>query len=409
MIPKLKKELFTPDDPNMNAKVGALTTAFMVAYMLLSPVFGWLADRMSRWWLVGGAVLVWSLASGASGLATTYLIMFLTRCVVGVGEAAYGPVAPTLISDLYPVKKRGWVLAWFYAAIPVGSALGFVLGGFMAGQEDAGLGWRWAFYLVVPPGVLLAMWCFFMPEPGRGLADNAAGHSHGNAGWRQYSVLWKTPSYVLCCAGMTASTFAIGGIAVWMPEYVSEFRRAGELDEVNAIFGAILVVSGLAATLVGGWLGDRLRQRYPGSYFLVSGGGMLVAFPCFIAALYTPFWFAWVWIFLAIFCLFLNTGPANTILANVTHPAIRATGFALNIFIIHVLGDAISPAIIGGINDLTRAEGDPLGDMNVGFLVVSSMILLSGILWIWGAQYLQRDTELAPRRLNTQAEPASAV
>jgi hypothetical protein len=208
---------------------------------------------------------------------------------------------------------------------------------------------------------------------------------------------------------MTAMTFAVGGISIWMPKYV--FARyvndglavegqSGVLAHVNLIFGGILVVSGLVATLAGGLIGDRLRARMPGSYFLVSGVGMLVGFPLFVASLYVPFPLAWVFIGLAIFCLFLNTGPTNTILANVTHPSIRSSAFALNILVIHLLGDAVSPPIIGFITDLTKTSANPKGDMNAGFLLVSLTILASGVFWIWGARHLQRDTELAPTRLS---------
>ena len=115
---------FKPDD----ACLGLLATAFMVIYMIGSPLFARLAERRSRWVLVGIGVVLWSLASGASGLAWSFGMLLLTRCLVGIGEAAYGPIAPAVISDLYPVKIRGRVLAWFYLALPVGTALGFMLG-----------------------------------------------------------------------------------------------------------------------------------------------------------------------------------------------------------------------------------------------------------------------------------------
>ena len=146
-----------------SSAVGWLVLAFLVTYMLLSPVFGWLADRYSRWMLIGIGVALWSLASGASGLANSYAALLATRCLIGVGEAAYGPVAPTLISDLYPLAVRGKVLAWFYAAIPVGSALGYILGSPFAHPGR----WHYAFFLTLPPGLLLGAWCFFMREPAR--------------------------------------------------------------------------------------------------------------------------------------------------------------------------------------------------------------------------------------------------
>jgi MFS family permease len=374
-------------DPTIEGRIGSLNTAFMFSYMLIAPLFGWLEGRWSRWLLIGVGVVLWSLASGASGLAATFLVLWVTRCFVGIGEGAYGPVAPTLISDLFPVSRRGRALSWFYAAIPVGSALGYVLGGMVAGLTGD---WRWAFYVVVPPGLLLGLLCFFRRDPPRGLADPGAGGAR-RARLRDYAVLLRTPSYVLNTLGMTAMTFAMGGIAFWMPRYVFETRGWGDKPTVNILFGLIVVVSGLGATLLGGLAGDKLRDRYPGSYFLVSGLAMLAGFPLVLLVLYTPFPAAWVFVFLACFCLFFNTGPTNTILANVTHPSIRAAGFGLNIFIIHALGDAISPPIIGLISGYFN--------LNVGFLVVSGMFLVSSLFWLVGTRYLARDTALAATRL----------
>src|SRR5688572_8788558 len=116
--PEIAREFFgtAEDDPVTLAKMGSLATAFLLSYMLAAPLFGWLADRMSRWLLIGLSVLLWSLATGASGLAATFGILLMTRLFVGVGEAGYGPAAPTIISDFYPVARRGAVLAWFYMA-----------------------------------------------------------------------------------------------------------------------------------------------------------------------------------------------------------------------------------------------------------------------------------------------------
>jgi MFS family permease len=327
-----------------------------------------------------------------TGVATPFVLMFLTRCCLGVGEAAYTPVAPTMLSDLYPVERRGQILAWFYAAIPVGSALGYLIGGVVTGLTGD---WRHAFYLVVPPGLLLGVWCFFMREPPRGQADLATEGNARGARWADYLVLLKTPSYVLDIIGYMALTFATGGIAAWMPKYISKYRQAGDLTEVDAYFGGILVVAGLTATLAGGWAGDYLRGRgFRGSYFLVSGVAMLLGFPLLLATLYVPFPFAWVLVFFTCFFLFFNTGPINTILANVTHPSMRATGFALCTFFIHALGDVISPPIIGAINDAND------GDMNPAFVMVSFLILVGGLVWLYGIRYLDRDTALAPTRLS---------
>jgi len=332
----------------------------------------------------------------------------ITRCFVGVGEAAYGPVAPVLISDLYPVKMRGQVLAWFYMAIPVGYALGFVIGDLVArsdigawGEQALGIhaeSWRWAFYIVVFPGVVLGLWSLFMKEPPRGQADLVQAARATKVNWRTYLVFLRTPSYVFCTLGMTAMTFAMGGIAFWMAYYLKQ--KPGAPEAVKLIFGVITVVAGLSATLLGGWVGDKLRARIPGSYFLVSGIGMLLGFPFMLLMLNSSFNMIWVWLFLTCFCLFFNTGPTNTILANVTHPAIRAAGFALNILVIHTFGDVTSPVVIGIISDRYS--------MTTAFMVVSVMFLVAGGFWLGGMKFLQRDTELAPHRLSFGSQPSKA-
>jgi MFS family permease len=412
-----------PRDASIEWKMGSLNTAFMVSYMLIAPLFGFLADRMSRWFLVGIGVIVWSLATGATGLVSPdfslagnmFLTVFLARCLVGIGEAAYGPVAPTIISDLYPVEKRGSKMALFYVAIPVGSALGYVTGGLVTAWADQNWGelrdnWRYAFYVVVPFGLVLGLWCFRMKDPPRGFADSGA--VDRKATWDDYLAVLKTPSYLLTTLGMTAMTFAMGGMAFWMPRY-AVMRGMGDLADVNVRFGIVVVVSGLAATILGGIAGDNLKARIPGAYFLVSAIAMGLAFFFVLGALYADhlvarfpnFWNAlfpdnidapitlfWTFIFLACFCLFFNTGPTNTILANVTHPSVRASAFALNILIIHGLGDAISPPIIGLINGYA-------GNMTAGFLTVSFMCLVASLLWFLGIKHLERDTALAPHRL----------
>ena len=380
--PLIADQFFSATDETAMAQTGGLATAFLVSYMVLAPVFGWLADRFSRWLLIAAGVAVWSLASGWSGLAGTFAALVLTRVFVGVGEAAYGPAAPTIIADLYPVEKRGRMLSYFYLAIPVGSALGYAFGGWV-GQH---YGWRMPFYLVTIPGLILAAVCLPMRDP-RGV--RASGAEKPPLRFADVLALFRIKSYVLNTAAMTAMTFAVGGISFWLPRYLykdraADFGGAPSLGTINLTFGAITVVAGLLATLLGGWVGDRVRRRYPSAYFLVSGGGILFAFPCIVAILRTPFPAAWGFVFLAIFFLFFNTGPANAALANVTPPAMRATAFALNILAIHALGDAISPPLIGWIAGQTS--------MNTAFLLVSITTALASAFWLIGARYLGRDT-----------------
>jgi len=420
VVPKIESQFGTG-----SGVTGLLSTAFMLSYMCAAPVFGWLADRYSRWLLVSLGVIVWSIASGLSGLADGITVMLLTRIFVGVGEAAYGPAAPTIISDLYAVERRGRVMACFYAAIPVGSALGFLLGGLVL---KLGYSWHWAFFVVVPPGIVVGIAALFLRDPPR---RQSAPGTPAVKGLAVYRELLRTPSYVFTTIGMTAMTFAMGGIAFWMPKYIvwrqwldgvldvsaetnllgsaamvfhslaagvgttwpllarvmtTAVQDTASLAAANQVFGPIVVASGLSGTLLGGWTGDFLRRKIRGSYFIVSAVMMALAFPLVYGITASPFAYLWYLTFAACFCLFFNTGPTNTILANVTRAPIRAAGYAINIFVIHALGDAISPPLIGVIND---AAG---GNMNRGFLAVSFAILVSSVLWFIGSRFLDADT-----------------
>ncbi len=372
--PEIRAHFFAPDDVNAMAKTGTLATAFLVSYMLTAPIFGVLADRMSRWLLIGLAVLAWSLASGATGLAVTFGMLLATRLFVGIGEGAYGPAAPTIISDFFPIAIRGRVLAYFCAAIPVGSALGYVLGGFI----ETHLSWRWAFYLVAPPGILLGATCLFLRDPRYRYGQMTKRES---VDWKQYGTLFRTPSYVINTIAQTAMTFALGGLAFWIPGYL-QYRH--QPASTRIIFGGITVVAGLISTILGGVAGDRLRKSVPGSYFLVSGIGMLLAFPFTVGMVFTPFPWAWIMLFFAVFFVFFNTGPSNTAIANVTLPAVRATGFAINILVIHALGDALAPPLIGAIAGRSN--------LDVAFLFISVTMLIAGVIWLAGMKFLARDT-----------------
>src|SRR6058998_1877833 len=373
--PDIRASFFATGDVNAMTKTGLLGDAFFVTYMISAPILGLLADRFSRWIIIGSAVILWSLASGGSGLAATFAILFATRICVGIGEGGYGPAAPTILSDLFPIETRGRIMAIFCAAIPVGSALGYVIGGLVG----AHLGWRWAFYLVTPPGLLLGLLCFWQRDP-----RVTGGHliQKSRRSIRDYLNLFRTRSYLINCIAQTLMTFVTGGLGFWVPAYLRYRNQSSEVG--MTIFGLITVVAGLVSTLLGGIVADRLRPRFPGSYFWVSGIGMLIACPFFIATLYIPFPVTWVAMFFAIFFLFLNTGPSNTALANVSLPAVRATAFAVNIFVIHALGDVQAFWLLGYIGGHTN--------MHVAFLVVSGIILLSGLVWLSGVKYVAADT-----------------
>src|SRR5205823_10604983 len=200
---EIRAHIFAANDPNAHFLSGALGRAFLWSYMISSLIFGWIADRFSRWVIIGVGVILWSGATAGSGFATTFAFLFAMRLLVGVGEGAYGPAAPTIIADSFPLSIRGRVMSYFYVAIPFGSAIGYAIGGFVA----AHWGWQRAFLVVAPPGVLLGILCFFRRDP-----RVAPQHLERKrrAHLQDYIALARTPSYVLNTLAMTALTFAIG-------------------------------------------------------------------------------------------------------------------------------------------------------------------------------------------------------
>jgi predicted MFS family arabinose efflux permease len=370
VFPQIKAELDLSD-----AQLGALASAFMVVYMTAAPALGYLGDRWSRRLLSAWGVACWSLATAASGLASRYGHLVAARAAVGIGEASYGACAPSLLADYYPVERRGRALAVFMMAIPVGSALGYILGGLLG----TWVGWRAAFFIAGTPGLLAAWLTARLVEPRRGETpgDEAA------VPFRSRVVaLLRTPAYVLDTLAMAALTFTLGGLAAWFPTFLVRERGLG-LATANAAFGLITLATGFLGTMAGGVLGDQLLQTRRSAYFLVSAWGLFAGFPFALLAILSPA--AWIMlpaIFVAEFCLFLNTGPLNAVIANVSHSSVRATAYAVNIFAIHALGDALSPALLGRLSD---AAG-----LTTALVVGTTPLLASGLLCLAGARALER-------------------
>jgi MFS family permease len=370
----------------MDAQVGLLGAMFMVAYMLFSPVAGVLADRFPRRFFVGGGVLVWSLATFLSGLAGGYRALLWARSIIGAGEAGFGSVAPTLIADLFPKSSRGRMLSFFYVAIPVGSALGYLLGGFVGNRY----GWRPAFFVAGAPGAVLGVMAFFMAEPPRGAGDGVSSSAERVFDRGAVLGLRRNSTFVHTVLAMAAMTFALGGMAFWFPTYLGRVRGMG-IAEANSVFGGITVAAGLLGTFLGGEIGDRLQGRTKKSYLLVSGVGMLLAIPALVVGLLAPGRTLFLGsLFLAEVLVFLNTGPANAVLVNVVLPEIRATAVAIAIFVYHVLGDVPSPALIGFVSDRT-------GSLTLALLSTSVAMAVSGVLYLRGARTLEADTEAVNR------------
>ena len=370
-----------------DTQLGSLMTGFIIVYMLAAPLFGSLGDTRRRTRLIALGVGVWSLATGAAGFAWNYASLFAARAAVGIGEAAYGTISPALLADYFPRERRGRVFAIFFAAIPIGSALGYVVGGLM----DHYFGWRPAFWVAGFPGLILALLAWRLYDPQRGAQEpesagppGAHGLSLGRVTRAAYAVLLRNRPYTLTVLGYAAYTFAIGALAFWMPAFLERVRGIPKA-QATVQFGAIVVVTGFLGTYGGGWVGDRLLRVSRQAYMWLSGGVTLAAAPLtFVALAARAPALYWVAIIVAELCLFASTGPVNSAIVNAVSPHMRATAVALSIFTIHILGDVPSPALVGAISD-ARSLGQAV-------LIIPVAIVVSGAIWTYAAWRESRAT-----------------
>jgi len=363
-----KSELHLTD-----TELGFIGSGFIIVYTLASPVFGTLGDRRARPPLIALGVIIWSIATTLGGFARGFTSLFVARSTVGVGEAAYGTIAPALLADSFPFEKRGRVLAIFFAAIPIGSAAGYIIGGLV----DAHFGWRAAFWVAGAPGLLLAMLLLAVKDPPRGAQDHAVVHAPSAHWGAAYGDLFRNAQFLYAAVGYGAYTFALGGLAYWMPAFLERVRGMGH-QEATVTFGAIACATGFVGTFAGGWLGDYFLKRTRQSYLWVSGISTLLAAPATFVALTNPNRSIYLpAIVVAEVLIFVSTGPVNSAIVNAVAPNERATALGLSILLMHLLGDVPSPPIIGRLSDATSLDR--------AFLVVPVAIVVAGVIWCVGA------------------------
>jgi len=351
-----------------NAQIGYLTSAFLGFYMVAAPFVGPLADRYSRKLIIVLGALFWSGLTLLTAVTHTYTELLIRHTLVGVGEATFVTIAPTFVADLFPENRRGRILGVFYLAIPVGSAAGYLLGGYLAPHH----GWRFPFYIAAAPGFLLAIAVLFLKEPERGQFDSLKETPERAT----ILGLARNPAFLTSTLGMAALTFSLGGIQVWIPKFLYS-ERGYTLEAANFAFGMIIVVDGIIAALAGGWLGDYLLPRMKGSYYLVSAASMLAGVPVMIVALFVKGPMMLPAIGVAAFFLLLNTAPLNAAVINSVGAHIRATALAVNIFIIHILGDVPSPTMMGWVADKRSLQAAFV--LPVIAMGISSAILFYGM------------------------------
>lgn len=366
------KELFRVDLGFTDTQTSIPFWAFTVVYMLTSPIFSSLVDRWPRKWLIAAGVALWSLATASAALATGFLTFLLARAVIGVGEAAYATISPALISDYYPPERRNRMLTIFYVAIPVGAALAYAIGG-PIGQA---FGWRKAFLIVGLPGLLAAGFVLLIKEPVRGGLDQA--RAAVQTSWKSaLAVFRRTSPYVIAVAGYVAVTFASGGMAEWVPAFLTRYRGL-DTAQAGLVTGLPVGLGALLGTLTGGFLADRLRGKTRAPYFALCAVSMTLASFAVVVALSVHGTLAIaLTVFLAQFLMWCYNGPINAIIVNTVPFELRARAVGLSILLIHMLGDAISPLVIARISDAT-------GNLGNGMALIPIMLFVGAMIWMYG-------------------------
>jgi MFS family permease len=364
--PLIQKEFLVND-----VQLGRLNSAFFLSYLCAAPFVGFLGDRYARSKIVAIGIFIWSGFTLLSGITHTYNELLFRHIMVGIGEASYAVIAPTLISDSFPLERRGRMLSIFSLALPFGTALGIVLGGNLGNH----FGWRVPFMVAGIPGFLLALVLWFLPEPERGKTDLVTASEVRST----LPGLLRNGAFVSATLGLAMYTFALGGLQQWIPTFLNRVRQI-PLDKATLIFGAMTGATAIVATLSGGWLGDKLLQRRRGAYYTLSGVAMLAAVPLMVVAIYMTGRPMFPAICVAEFFLLLNTGPLNAAIVNSVSAQIRSTALAVNVVVIHLLGDVPSPSIIGWISDKTSS-------LQKGFWVTFIAAALSGVILVYGSRY----------------------
>jgi MFS family permease len=350
---------------------GRAFTAFMIGYFVTSPIFGYLGDRTSRKWLIAAGIFVWSLGTVLTGFAATFALFLGYRAFVGVGEASYAAIGPGLISDTYPANRRNNALTIFYAAMPLGYALGYLFGGEMSTH----FGWRSAFIWAGAPGLLLALILLPFEEPRRGQAELAPGSAPAKPQFKDFLQLFLNGKYMLVVWGYVAYTFALGAFSFWGPTFLEKIHGLN-LERANLFFGGVIVVAGLVGTMLGGFLATTWQKRNRAGYAWMLMLPLLCSTPvAFVALKTSSATGAMSFLALAIFLLFMVTGPVNTLILETVPLNVRASAMALSIFLIHLFGDMWSSEIVGYLADRWH-------NLQHAVLILPAALLMATLLWL---------------------------
>ncbi|XP_001369318.1 protein spinster homolog 1 isoform X1 [Monodelphis domestica] len=395
---------------------GLIQTVFISSYMVLAPVFGYLGDRYNRKYLMCGGIAFWSLVTLGSSFIPRerFWLLLFTRGLVGVGEASYSTIAPTLIADLFVADQRSRMLSVFYFAIPVGSGLGYIAG---SKVKDVAGDWHWA--LRVTPGLgMVAVLLLFLVvrEPPRGAVERYSDTPplSPTSWWADLRALARNPSFVLSSLGFTAVAFVTGSLALWAPAFLLRARVVlGETPPClpgkscsssdSLIFGVITCVTGILGVASGVEISRCLRRTNPRADPLVCAAGLLGSAPFLFLALacaQDSIIVTYVFIFIGELLLSMNWAIVADILLYVVIPTRRSTAEAFQIVLSHLLGDAGSPYLIGLISDRLRRDWPPSFLSEFRALQFSLMLCafvgaLGGAAFLGTAMYIEGDRKRA--------------
>jgi MFS family permease len=350
---------------------GLLTAVFFVFYMCAAPFMGPLSIKYSRKAVIVAGALLWSVATLLTAITKNFDELLVRHTLVGIGEASFVVLSPTFVADMFPEEKRGRVMGVFYLAIPVGTGLGYLLGGLMAPR----FGWRVPFYVGAAPGIFLALLLLLIPEPPLGQFDDAL---HKAPERDTLKGLIHNPAFLTATLGMAMMTFSLGGLQVWMPTFLHRVHGY-TLGQAGLLFGVSTMINGLVASVLGGWISDRILRRNKGAHYLVSAVSLGLGIPAMCLALFARGNLMVVGIFLAEFLLLLNTGPLNAAIINSVGPHVRAMALAANIFIFHLLGDVPSAPLIGYLSDHYSLQ--------LAFVAPVITIALSSAILFYGVKF----------------------
>lgn len=396
-----------------NDEGGLLQTVFVLSYMLFAPLFGYLGDRYSRRWIMAGGVFLWSLTTLAGSFMDHFGWFIFFRALVGVGEASYSTIAPTIISDYFVGNIRSKMLAFFYFAIPVGSGLGYIVG-----SETAKIFGQWQWALRVTPILGLAavlLIIFILEDPERGQSEYISGHLETTPWGEDIKDIVHNRSFMYSTAGFSCVAFVAGALSWWGPSFIEKGIRLqtnGLIDtsDVPYKFGIISMISGLIGVPLGSLIAQKLRPKYNRIDANICAIGLLASAPLVFLVCITARHnsiICYTLVFFAEIFLNLTWSIIADILLYVVLPTRRSTAEGFQLLVSHAFGDAGSPYLVGVLSEafkralsktyssetLTSYEDDEVEFTSLQYALFSTCFVevLGGLFFIITAFYIVSD------------------